>query len=525
MVFFIVCICMFFSVLNATSLDPEQKENYDTKKSNSLLERKDFLGNKNLQIEGAISLRRLSNPINVKTLFSGREIDFQKEKKVIGRDERRIIAGSESWHYPGACIASLEIFFENFTSLATGFLVSPTHVMTASHNLYDEKDSKINSITCYFGRYNNYVKDFSEVEGFTLHEASKSKKHSFYSLLVLKKSVGLKVGYLMPTLFNFEEHWISIQGYPAYFYGEEEEKVNNSCQYQSSSTQIYVKKEKLYYCMQATSGQSGSPILIMAKKDEDLYPCFIGMHMYGAENIKNKKIENKKYPYHGLYVTDRFLKGLESLLISLESLENSSQDRIEPFLLKTNVYFHSLKDKESKKGKGNTRLYNDISTDSSLTSLDELPDIKPSPLEEGKISFEKANYEQAKTLFKKAKKTNSSEASFELAKTYSKLAEVTIFEKRAFKYYLKAAQKGKQAQDQFEVAEKYYKGVGVQKNCKEALIWYRKAADQNHAKAQFLLGNCYYYGYGTKVNITEANRFYNLAQKNGYDSFYYCFII
>lgn len=98
--------------------------------------------------------------------------------------------------------------------------------------------------------------------------------------------------------------------------------------------------------------------------------------------------------------------------------------------------------------------------------------------EVGKKEYEKGNYSEAVTLFKKAANLGNVKA-------------------------------------QYNLGHCYYMGIGVIKKFADAFYWFSKASLENHNEAQKKLGDCYLMGYGTEKNKQLAEDYYKMAIYNG----------
>jgi TPR repeat protein len=171
------------------------------------------------------------------------------------------------------------------------------------------------------------------------------------------------------------------------------------------------------------------------------------------------------------------------------------------------------------------------------------------PIEEVKAKAEAGNagsqvelgrrYEQGKGVakdqaeavkwFRKAAEQNFAKAQFNLGVCYAHgegvaKDEVEAESARVFgmakdpveavKWYRKAAEQNL-AKAQYILGACYAHGEGVSEDHVEAVKWYRKAAEQNYATAQENLGVCYVSGEGVAEDLVEAYKWLLLAVRQG----------
>ncbi len=69
---------------------------------------------------------------------------------------------------------------------------------------------------------------------------------------------------------------------------------------------------------------------------------------------------------------------------------------------------------------------------------------------------------------------------------------------------------------QYELGKRYLRGAKVSKNEKKAAKWFTKAAEQGFARAQYLLGLCYLYGEGVEKDKKKAAKWFTKAAEQGF---------
>lgn len=87
-------------------------------------------------------------------------------------------------------------------------------------------------------------------------------------------------------------------------------------------------------------------------------------------------------------------------------------------------------------------------------------------------------------------------------------------EKKAFKYFLKAAELGHPSA-QFYVGYFYKNGIGTSKNIQEAIAWYTESASNGNASSQNNLAICYENGDGVKKDLYKAFELYSESAEGG----------
>lgn len=142
------------------------------------------------------------------------------------------------------------------------------------------------------------------------------------------------------------------------------------------------------------------------------------------------------------------------------------------------------------------------------------------------------DYKKAVQYYLEAAEVGNAEAQFVLGLCYKNGKGVKQNPTEAVKWFLAAAQKGHTRESKFRrsfpwlfrsAAENdhakaqdilgtcYAAGDGVKQNNVEAVKWYRQAAEQGLPLGEYHLGNCYYYGKGVGKNSGEAAMWYRKA--------------
>ena len=102
------------------------------------------------------------------------------------------------------------------------------------------------------------------------------------------------------------------------------------------------------------------------------------------------------------------------------------------------------------------------------------------------------------------------EAQFNLAVCYRKGQGVAKDDRKAVKWFVKAAEQN-HAEAQLYLGFCYAKGQGVKINYNEVVKWWRNAAEQNHSEAQYNFGVCYANGEGVEKDFAEAVKWWRKA--------------
>jgi glutamyl endopeptidase len=206
------------------------------------------------------------------------------------RGDRRLRVPSPKqapWSFNGR----LRVYFESrdeihksIICLGSGVMIGPDLTLTCAHNLY--LSPLIQSKYPYLDPYAKIATFLPGINGKQVFEESKVDKAIIapewvksndpgqdLALLHLEKSLGLKVGYsAMDVIPLKEELVVSITGYP----GELQDQM-----YTMNGPIKQIRSHKIFYDIDTTSGNSGSPISIIPN-DIPANPICIGIHTTGA---------------------------------------------------------------------------------------------------------------------------------------------------------------------------------------------------------------------------------------------------
>ena len=135
--------------------------------------------------------------------------------------------------------------------------------------------------------------------------------------------------------------------------------------------------------------------------------------------------------------------------------------------------------------------------------------------EEGKLLYDRKEYEKAAVLLMRAADMDHAAAQNTLGDCYYYGYGVLQSYEKAIEWFTKAAQQGN-VYAQNSLGDCYYEGSGVVQSYEKAAEWFTKAAEKGYAKAQANLGACYYFGYGIQKDSEKAVYWYTKAAKQGH---------
>ena len=184
--------------------------------------------------------------------------------------------------YPNSTNVFMEMFFgkgsEEFVFNGSGVMVGPQHVLTAAHNVYDNKTSEwaeyvkvspgANSGSAHFGT--------SIVVGAFVPKEYVDGNHKHdLAFLVLSEDLGKQTGWATITALNddeFEDTAFKVTGYP----GDKEAGQLWEMEGRIADTEDEVLKHKIA----TVQGQSGSPLWQTPKSKP---PRVVGVHVRGED--------------------------------------------------------------------------------------------------------------------------------------------------------------------------------------------------------------------------------------------------
>ena len=134
------------------------------------------------------------------------------------------------------------------------------------------------------------------------------------------------------------------------------------------------------------------------------------------------------------------------------------------------------------------------------------------------IAGEKAqasqHYRQAMADFRKAARTGSGRAMFNIGLLYDNGQGVAQNYTKAMLWYRKAAAAGN-GLAMCNIGVLYAQSHGVPQDYTKALEWYRKGAAAGSGWAMALIGLLYQYGLGVPQDYSRATKWYKRAEKQG----------
>lgn len=231
---------------------------------------------------GSITNKTFENITIPTTLTIPNEDDGASTFSIIGDDGREQIG--ETTNYPYSAIALIKIDWPGLipTSYGTAWIIADNIAVTAGHCLYDtEEDVWAKSITLYaakdgLGFWNNPYgtvksKKLCIAQNYIDYETSDYD----WGLIALKENISDETGIINFTYASNSQLTnanIEISGYP---YGDG--LIHDFRQLTMSGTISSFTDRRLYYTVDTTGGQSGSPIL-------GANHVAYGIHTHGTNN-------------------------------------------------------------------------------------------------------------------------------------------------------------------------------------------------------------------------------------------------
>ncbi len=205
-------------------------------------------------------------------------------RSVIGTDERQRVPAEEAYYTPFSAIGHLR-YQKNKNDVyygATAFMVGPDTAVSAAHCFYDKKGDARN-ITFTPGTNGlNAPYGMTSVKGFVYYPVQWIDSFDDeYDWAVFKTSsaIGNNCGWLgtmVTTDGNLAHQMSLIIGYPNEHWG-----ANGYAEQWFGEKEMYaVTATKLFYDVDTSGGQSGSPII--QYQEDDIY--VVGVHTYGVES-------------------------------------------------------------------------------------------------------------------------------------------------------------------------------------------------------------------------------------------------
>ena len=189
------------------------------------------------------------------------------EADIYGVDDRRIVSSTRS--YPFAAVGSLEIeWSDGGVSSCSGALISPTHVLTAGHCVYDEEFDGYADFATFTpgqdGRFAPYgAADSKRMRVHPVYAKSQSYNHD-YALITLDEPIGNETDFFgyasyAPTFYTSTR--MVTAGYPG-------DRSGGTRMYVQSGKPKRVTAHEVLTKFDTGRGQSGSPLYVL---DEGTY--------------------------------------------------------------------------------------------------------------------------------------------------------------------------------------------------------------------------------------------------------------
>lgn len=210
-------------------------------------------------------------------------------ESIFGTDDRvRIL---DTHNYPWRAICSLQIQGPRGSGMGTGWFIAPNLVVTAGHNIYNERllGGWAETITVYpgrDGRYFPYPQDATFDKQIISRQFrlprpwvdSRGRNPDFdYGGIVLEQDIGTETGWFSvsaETNDNIAGSIAHISGYPG-------DRKGGGGQYQLFHKEKVetssITPTRFFYSVDTYSGQSGSPVWLETSSGR----VVIGIHTYG----------------------------------------------------------------------------------------------------------------------------------------------------------------------------------------------------------------------------------------------------
>ena len=213
-----------------------------------------------------------------------------------GPDGRQRVDTTKAWPY--RLHGEIAIKFGNRWGRGSGALVGPRHVLTAAHNICAHHIPDI----IPNGTWAQAVEFLPALNGETIpfgkidvthafiykHWKERGEQNSDIALLLLKDPIGEKLGYY--GIWSAENALLAnaIVGITGYS-GDDGKigqllRMSNFRESDSTRFPLLVSPERIYYQIDTSAGQSGSPVSINEASPEGVHPFIIAVHAYGDSN-------------------------------------------------------------------------------------------------------------------------------------------------------------------------------------------------------------------------------------------------
>ena len=370
---------------------------------------------------------------NISECFPIKTIPMQ-----IGQNQDERVQITQTTEWPHRIHGQLKIRYGKIgEATATGILVGPHHVLTAGHNVYNnkfgdkEEEKWANSISISLGLNEDFApfKERKVVKAYTFRKWVKDKEKGYdMALLLLDQSIGNDIGYAGLLCLDDKDilnETVTITGYPDTKMMTMSHKVKD------------ITSEEIYYNIYTARGQSGSGIWI----NKCGSPYVLGVHTHGeikgGEGNSGTRLSSYKFKKIIGWMSQNYV------------LDNTSANNLSPSPINKQ---HSLED-----------------------------------YFKAAIRYEtgegvQVNKSQAKRLYEFAAKKGHLGALCKLGDLYYSGKIVSQNVGFSVQLYRFSAQKN-YAEAQFNLGWMYENGQGVKQDQQEALKWYKLAAKQGHGEA------------------------------------------
>ena len=205
--------------------------------------------------------------------FSSSKNNFIEPKNIIGSDNRKLVNSSS---YPFSAVCSMIITWpDGARSSGTAWLYGKNTAITAGHCIYSaDNGGWATSIEISPGA-NQYSKPFGSVYATNLYTSTEwiesSDWEHDYGVLKLSSNIGTSTGWFGLSTGDTDIIGtdVTITGYPGEYYRQ---------MWTMTGEVVYATDRKVYYNIDTTGGQSGSPIY------DSNYKA-VGIHAYGGAGI------------------------------------------------------------------------------------------------------------------------------------------------------------------------------------------------------------------------------------------------
>lgn len=226
----------------------------------------------------ATSNREIKNLRSIEDYYNAKaDPNFARQESVCGSDQRVRVSNTKAvpWRWNCQLIITMP---DGKKYLGTGFMIGPTTVLTAGHNLHEggtfgKWATKIEVIPGRNGWSRPYGSFFAKrahsVDGWV-----KDRNPNYdYGALTLRTNIGRRTGFYRVASLStnrIKNGYLNSAGYPA-------DKTYGN-QYYVNGSPSYVLQKKIYYHFDTYGGQSGSAVYLKNRNRRTV----VGVHAYGG---------------------------------------------------------------------------------------------------------------------------------------------------------------------------------------------------------------------------------------------------